>query len=214
MNKKDFKDQYLSKWWQDTSKRIKARDKNTCQMCGCNDKPLSVHHLYYDNGSIKVDDSALITLCEDCHNEQKEYKEMLFELLQELRQELTDYELYHFIQQNTFDYISNAIEPIFYKNKDVKLYQCGDDEVDFKLKKLHKWRTKILDKKLKEDAIAYYIKTKNRIENENKYVSRELLELTSNWFLKNYGITIQEYMRDNEKEVKAIINKVSKKGEN
>ena len=212
MNKKDFKAQYLSKWWQDTSKRIKARDKNTCQMCGCNDKPLSVHHLYYNNGSIKVDDSALITLCEDCHNEQKEYKETLFELLQELRQELTDYELCLIIQQKTFDYISNA-SPIFYKNKNVKLYQCGDDEDDFKLKNLHRWRTKILDKKLKEEAIAYYIKTKNRIENDNKYVLREFLKWTSDWFLKNYGMTIEEYMRDNEEEVRAIMNKVSKKGE-
>ena len=214
MNKKDFKAQYLSKWWQDTSKRIKARDKNTCQMCGCNDKPLSVHHLYYNNGSIKVDDSALITLCEDCHNEQKEYKERLFEILQVLRQELTDYELCIIIQQNTFDYISDARESIFNRNKDVKLYQCiGDDIVDFKLKNLHRWRTKILDKELKEEAIAFYIKTKNRIENGEKYVSREWLEQTSDWFLKNYGMTIEEYMRDNEEEVRAIMNKVSKKGE-
>lgn len=214
MNKKDFKAQYLSKWWQDTSKRIKARDKNTCQMCGCNDKPLSVHHLYYNNGSIKVDDSALITLCEDCHNEQKEYKERLFEVLQELRKELTDYELCLIIQQKTFDYISNAREAIFYRNKDVKLFRCvGDDEVDFKLKNLHRWRTKILDKELKEEAIAFYIKTKNEIENVGKYFSREFLEWTSDWFLENYGMNIEEYMRDNEEEVRAIINKVSKKGE-
>ena len=50
MNKQDFLKQYQTKEWYEISRRIKARDHNTCQMCGRNDVPLSVHHMYYGIG--------------------------------------------------------------------------------------------------------------------------------------------------------------------
>ena len=51
------------------------RDNFTCQICGCNDKQLHVHHIYYDDDKKpwEYKDSALITLCKDCH----EYEHLL-----------------------------------------------------------------------------------------------------------------------------------------
>lgn len=95
MEKEEFFKQYQTREWYELSKRIKARDNNTCQMCGRNDIPLSVHHLYYPkNGDItEVDDFSLITLCDRCHNIQKDSKSIVKEELESLRIEYTDYEL-------------------------------------------------------------------------------------------------------------------------
>lgn len=69
MKKKDFRKQYLSKEWYELSKKIKARDKNTCQMCGRNDRPVSVHHLIYHEGHKvwEYNDEELICICDRCH---------------------------------------------------------------------------------------------------------------------------------------------------
>ena len=55
--------------WQRKRLEIMQRDNFTCQKCGCNDKPLNVHHLYYNKNKkpLEYDNSSLITLCEDCH---------------------------------------------------------------------------------------------------------------------------------------------------
>ena len=75
MTRKEFLAQYQTKEWYELSRQIKARDHNTCQMCGRNDVPLSVHHLKYgENGSLFVDDNCLITLCDRCHKINHEYK--------------------------------------------------------------------------------------------------------------------------------------------
>ena len=88
MNKVDFLKQYQSKEWYETSKRIKARDHNTCQMCGRNDVPLSVHHRYYgENGSLLVPDNALITLCEKCHHKETISKQGIHDQLDLLIEE-------------------------------------------------------------------------------------------------------------------------------
>lgn len=59
--------------WKEKRRKIKERDRFTCQWCGSHEN-LQVHHKYYcryPNGE-KVEpwdypDDALITLCEDCH---------------------------------------------------------------------------------------------------------------------------------------------------
>lgn len=85
MKKEEFLNQYKTKEWYETSKRIKARDHNTCQMCGRNDRPLSVHHRYYGkNGSLKVPDDALITLCDSCHEQETYDKGGLYEHVKRL----------------------------------------------------------------------------------------------------------------------------------
>lgn len=109
MTRKEFLAQYKTKEWYELSKRIKARDHNTCQMCGRNDVPLSVHHLHYgENGSIFVDDDSLITLCDRCHKINHEYKNKIPEMIEEIREYLTDYEicvyLYSILLRMQFNY--------------------------------------------------------------------------------------------------------------
>lgn len=56
--------------WQKRKTEILTRDRFTCQLCGDTEKSLHVHHKYYLNNHLpwEYGDSALITLCEDCHS--------------------------------------------------------------------------------------------------------------------------------------------------
>ena len=73
MNMLNNKDRYKSLLkdprWISRRNEILTRDKNTCQLCGCNDKYLHVHHRYYTEGLLpwEYGDECLVTLCEDCH---------------------------------------------------------------------------------------------------------------------------------------------------
>ena len=110
MDKTDFLKQYQSKEWYDTSKRIKARDHNTCQMCGRNDVPLSVHHRYYgENGSLLVPDNALITLCEKCHYIETTSKQSLYEILNQLIEECNNESLSMFFLNNFLQWIGTTL---------------------------------------------------------------------------------------------------------
>tara|TARA_R110000868_G_C10510016_1_gene732033 strand:+ start:76 stop:480 length:405 start_codon:yes stop_codon:yes gene_type:complete len=55
--------------WQKRRLEIMQRDEFTCQKCFAMETPLTVHHKYYTKGNEpwQYDGSALITLCEDCH---------------------------------------------------------------------------------------------------------------------------------------------------
>ena len=213
MNKKDFLKQYQSEWWIETSRRVKARDHNTCQMCGCNDKPLSVHHLYYgEDGSIHVPDSSLITLCEDCHLEQEDYKELCQQSLKELRQELTDFEIYNILEAVKMDNTSMTSYPIYMRNVNPKItprrYMLDEDVQ--KLKNLSKWRNGILKKNLVHNAIyEYFISVKCHYYREDEI---------EKWFQNNYGVSLIEYISDHkeiadkiEKEAQQIIDKTKEK---
>lgn len=145
MEKEEFFKQYQAKEWYEISKRIKARDNNTCQMCGRNDVPLSVHHLYYpDNGDItNIEDGSLITLCDNCHYIQSESRRRIKEILKYLRLTFTDYEIYCSLRailagkfsKEPYPHISlEAREEINYKGEDMPL-----------LEKLDQWRRKIID---------------------------------------------------------------------
>jgi len=54
--------------------RSKERDRFTCCSCGDDESPLNVHHLYYKKGCAPWDypDFSLLTLCEDCHEVERE----------------------------------------------------------------------------------------------------------------------------------------------
>lgn len=56
--------------WQKRKTEILSRDKFTCQLCGDTENTLHVHHKYYleNHKPWEYSDSALITLCEDCHS--------------------------------------------------------------------------------------------------------------------------------------------------
>ena len=58
--------------WQKKRLEIFERDKWTCQICGDIDKTLHVHHIKYIYGKNPWDvpDYYLLTLCEECHEEE------------------------------------------------------------------------------------------------------------------------------------------------
>lgn len=213
MDKKDFMAQYRSKWWMETSKRIKARDHNTCQMCGCNDKPLSVHHLYYgEDGNIHIPDDCLITLCEDCHLEQQDYKDLCRQSLEELRFELTDFEIYNLLEAIKTKYTSLTGYPIWTRSVNPKIaprpFILNEDMN--KIENLSIWRSGILKKKLARQAIHEYL-----VSMKNKYYREHEIE---QWFQKNYDCSIIDYMNSHkslveevEKEVDCIIKRTKEK---
>ena len=64
------KQQYLDPRWQKKRLEILGRDDFTCQSCGCTDRTLHVHHLYYEvnaEGPWDYENFALLTLCDACH---------------------------------------------------------------------------------------------------------------------------------------------------
>lgn len=119
MDKKDFLKQYQSKEWYEISKRIKARDHNTCQMCGCNDRPLSVHHRYYgkDGSIFTVPDDALVTLCEVCHTNEHEAQQGLHRQIDELKERFAHYGL-------SVQYLECMLSQI---DRVLELYEYGED---------------------------------------------------------------------------------------
>lgn len=158
MNKKEFLAQYQTKEWYEISKRIKARDNNTCQMCGCNNKPLSVHHLYYgENGSIfDVNDSSLITLCEDCHKKQKEYYSDVTDRIQDLKTILTDFELSIILNQLFWD-ITDDIHPIWVDVEPTKKYfEYLDEKEREDALRLLEWRKKVRLQECRKEVVKMY----------------------------------------------------------
>lgn len=59
--------------WQQMRLRVFERDSWRCQRCGASEYTLAVHHRYYLKGHEPWDYSvdAFITLCEDCHSNEK-----------------------------------------------------------------------------------------------------------------------------------------------
>lgn len=59
--------------WQKSRLFILERDEWACRSCSANNKTLHVHHTYYEHGKDPWDYPApsLITLCEECHEEEK-----------------------------------------------------------------------------------------------------------------------------------------------
>ena len=79
--------------WQKKRLNILNRDEFTCQKCFDNESTLNVHHKYYLNGNDPWDypDEALITLCEECHKEEKEYIEDLNKLIIKIKTYILSY---------------------------------------------------------------------------------------------------------------------------
>lgn len=61
--------------WQKRRLEILNRDQFTCQTCRDDSTTLHVHHLEYFKGDPwEVEDTYLITLCENCHEEEERLK--------------------------------------------------------------------------------------------------------------------------------------------
>lgn len=184
MNKQDFLKQYQTKEWYETSKRIKARDHNTCQMCGRNDVPLSVHHLYYGHGGdiFDVPDESLITLCEDCHEAQKEYREMQNSLLDDLRSCYTDFELYGLMEYFLIGFVFDG--PVYIqKLKPLEILKQRGYGNGEELDNIIKWREQVYGEKLKRQAAIEYL-----VSSDDKD--------TIQWFSDTFGYTIDKYLEE------------------
>ena len=74
--KKNYSDLLKSPKWQKKRLQIMSRDKFTCKLCGDTETQLHVHHKEYINGNNPwdYDNTLLITLCEDCHQEIEKLK--------------------------------------------------------------------------------------------------------------------------------------------
>lgn len=75
--------------WQKKRLEILERDEWTCRKCGDTKKTLNVHHMRYIPGREPwdIDSRLLLTLCESCHEEEKElrqqYENDLLEILKD-----------------------------------------------------------------------------------------------------------------------------------
>lgn len=69
MAKPTYYELLQSPHWQRKRLEIMGRDKFKCRDCGADDKPLHVHHVYYEKGRMpwEYDDHLLITVCDECH---------------------------------------------------------------------------------------------------------------------------------------------------
>lgn len=69
MTKKTYSEKLRDPRWQQKRLKILERDKWQCRACLEKDKTLHVHHCYYDNNKEPWDyeDSSLVTLCFECH---------------------------------------------------------------------------------------------------------------------------------------------------
>lgn len=76
-NQEDRRQEYLEKLkdprWQKKRLEIFKRDKWTCQICYDTESTLHVHHrLYFKNNEPwDYPNEALVTLCEECHEEER-----------------------------------------------------------------------------------------------------------------------------------------------
>lgn len=92
----DYKEQIKNPLWQRRRLEILNRDNFTCQICGCKDKTLHVHHTAYIKGKMiwEYPDRMLITMCEDCHKEEHRLGFENVNTLNELRKQgITNHEI-------------------------------------------------------------------------------------------------------------------------
>ena len=91
------------------------RDDFTCQICGCKEKMLHVHHTAYEKGKMIWDypDEMLITLCEDCHEYEHALNDSIEDELWSIRKRgVTNHELFALLQVIDIDLFSNRHDAI------------------------------------------------------------------------------------------------------
>lgn len=83
----NYKELLRDKRWIKKRNEILSRDNNTCQHCGNQDRIMHVHHKRYikDKMPWEYDDTDLITLCEQCHENETESNSVMYLQYKELR---------------------------------------------------------------------------------------------------------------------------------
>ncbi len=86
MAKKTYFEKLKDPRWQKMRLKVLERDDWTCQCCCDPDSTLAVHHRYYISGCEPWDYpmEALVTLCEECHTEERENRPQEERLLLEV----------------------------------------------------------------------------------------------------------------------------------
>lgn len=81
----DFWEQYKHPLWQKKRLEILEREHFTCEMCGSDDDPLHIHHVYYERGlkPWEYPDNCYRCLCKDCHDFCQERRRRFNRLLAE-----------------------------------------------------------------------------------------------------------------------------------
>lgn len=79
--KKSYDKDLERKEWKTKCSQIRNRDGNKCALCGSTEN-LNVHHIYYKDGrhAWEYPNSALITLCQKCHQLVHSYNDFHNEL--------------------------------------------------------------------------------------------------------------------------------------
>lgn len=111
----DYKEQVKSPKWKRRRLEILQRDDFTCQICGCKEKMLHVHHTAYEKGKMIWDypDEMLITLCEDCHEYEHALNDSIEDELWSIRKRgVTNHELFALLQVIDIDLFSNRHDAI------------------------------------------------------------------------------------------------------
>lgn len=69
LKKMKYEDFLQTDYWKLVSEQARINAHNKCQLCGCKDKKLNVHHNTYEHrGEEFKHMEDLVCLCEDCHN--------------------------------------------------------------------------------------------------------------------------------------------------
>jgi hypothetical protein len=83
----NYKQKLLDPRWQRKRLEILQRDDFRCRFCRNSENTLHVHHLSYQGNPWETPNEHLITLCEDCHEDEthnrKEYESTLLKTLKE-----------------------------------------------------------------------------------------------------------------------------------
>lgn len=72
--KKNYSEKLKDPRWQKKRLEIMSRDDFKCKWCFNDEKTLNVHHLKYHGDPWETPNDMLITLCEDCHQEDHEHR--------------------------------------------------------------------------------------------------------------------------------------------
>lgn len=69
MKQKTYSEKLRDPRWQKKRLEIMQRDNFTCRWCCDTKKTLNVHHLKYSGNPWEADTEYLITVCEECHQD-------------------------------------------------------------------------------------------------------------------------------------------------
>lgn len=147
---KSYSEDLRNPLWQKKRLQILDRDDFTCQICGHKDKPLHVHHFYYENGlkPWEYSDSDMITLCEECHKAEHKSRKNILDSIDQLRESgVTMLEIESVLQELSIR--------TYMREPDVALKMIGgpmkDDDQDYwgldwpnaPCERIAKWREKV-----------------------------------------------------------------------